>query len=214
MRSNPVREVAPLESADESKEAKALTAGECKEWIAILDGDVYAQRKDLPDPVPFLLGTGCRLGEALGTRWEDVDLERHLLRVERAVIRVEGQGLVAKKPKTRSGTRVLRLPLWLVQVMRERRGRAGEDGPVFPDKAGDRDRNNVEWDFRMVRDGTGFDWVVPHTYRKTVATVLDQVGLSARTIADQLLHSRISMTRTSTWGDVRLITRRPRHCRR
>jgi integrase len=46
----------------------------------------------------------------------------------------------------------------------------------------------------MVRDGTNFGWVVPHTYRKPVATMLDQVGLSARTIADQLGHSRISMT--------------------
>ncbi len=65
----------------------------------------------------------------------------------------------------------------------------------FPDAVGGyRDRNNVERDFRMVRDGTAFDWVVPHPYRKTVATMLDQVGLSARTIADQLGHSRISMT--------------------
>jgi hypothetical protein len=35
---------------------------------------------------------------------------------------------------------------------------------------------------------------VPHTYRKTVATQLDRGGLSARTIADQLGHARISMT--------------------
>jgi integrase len=195
MRSNPVRDVSPLEMGNEAKEPRALTANECKEWVAILDADEYAKRKDLPDLVRFLLGTGCRLGEALGTRWEDVDLERHLLRVERTVIRVEGQGLLAKEPKTRSGTRALRLPLWLVQMLRERKGRLGEEGPVFPDQLGGyRDRNNVERDFRMVRDGTRFDWVVPHTYRKTVATMLDQVGLSARTIADQLGHSRISMT--------------------
>ncbi|MFL6133885.1 MAG: tyrosine-type recombinase/integrase [Nocardioidaceae bacterium] len=33
-----------------------------------------------------------------------------------------------------------------------------------------------------------------HTYRKTVATLLDQSGASARMIADQLGHSRVSMT--------------------
>jgi integrase len=42
--------------------------------------------------------------------------------------------------------------------------------------------------------------VVPHTYRKTVATVLDAGGLSARTIADQLGHSRISMTQDVYMG--------------
>ena len=66
---------------------------------------------------------------------------------------------------------------------------------MFPDVLGGyRDRNNIEKDFRKVREGTPFEWVVPHTYRKTVATLLDAGGLSARIIADQLGHSRISMT--------------------
>lgn len=51
-----------------------------------------------------------------------------------------------------------------------------------------------------MRSGTPFDWVVPHTYRKTVATMLDQDGLSARMIADQLGHSRISMTQDIYMG--------------
>ena len=40
----------------------------------------------------------------------------------------------------------------------------------------------------------------PHTYRKTVATMLDRQGLSARTIADQLGHARISMTQDVYMG--------------
>jgi integrase len=36
--------------------------------------------------------------------------------------------------------------------------------------------------------------VKTHTYRKTVATLLDQSGASARMIADQLGHARVSMT--------------------
>jgi integrase len=40
----------------------------------------------------------------------------------------------------------------------------------------------------------GYEWVTSHTFRKTVATVLDDAGLSARQIADQLSHSRPSMT--------------------
>lgn len=48
--------------------------------------------------------------------------------------------------------------------------------------------------FRCVRGGSDFEWVKTHTYRKTVATLLDQSGASARMIADQLGHSRVSMT--------------------
>lgn len=74
-------------------------------------------------------------------------------------------------------------------------GSVDSSWPVFPDSLGGfRDRNNVERDFRTVRAGTPFEWVVPHTYRKTVATLLDGDGLSARVIVDQLGHARISMT--------------------
>jgi len=89
----------------------------------------------------------------------------------------------------------MRMPLWLVAMLRERSPGQLPTFPVFPDVFGGyRDRNNIEKDFRRVREGTKFEWVVPHTYRKTVATLLDAGGLSARIIADQLGHSRISMT--------------------
>ena len=107
-----------------------------------------------------------------------------------------------KRPKTKAGVRVLCIPLWLVAILRERRAGDPESaGAVFPDSlGGHRDPNNVERDHRKVRQGTPFEWVVPHTYRKTVATMLDQRGLSARTIADQLGHARISMTQDVYMG--------------
>jgi len=86
----------------------------------------------------------------------------------------------------------------VVEVLK---GREQSAGPIFADSLGGyRDPNNVERAFRQAREGTEFDWVVPHTYRKTVATLLDVDGLSARTIADQLGHSRISMTQDVYMG--------------
>lgn len=194
LRSNPVRDTTPLEgSADRT--ARALTPSELRRWLAILDADEYAVRKDLPDLVRFLLATGVRLGEALGVTWSDVDLDAGLVSIERTVVRIAGRGLVTKPPKSRTSYRVLPLPCWAVDLLAERRRRTTDVGPVFPDaRGGYRDRNNVERDFRLVRAGTAFEWVVPHTYRKTVATLLDSDGLSARFIADQLGHSRVSMT--------------------
>ncbi len=75
------------------------------------------------------------------------------------------------------------------------------DGPVFADALGGyRDRNNVGAAFRRARAGTEYEWVTPHTFRKTVATLLDSKGASARMIADQLGHSRISMTQDVYMG--------------
>jgi integrase len=42
--------------------------------------------------------------------------------------------------------------------------------------------------------------VTSHTFRKTAATELDRAGLSARQIADQLGHSKISMTQDNYLG--------------
>lgn len=39
-----------------------------------------------------------------------------------------------------------------------------------------------------------------HVYRKTVATLMDDAGLSARQAADQLGHSKISMTQDFYFG--------------
>jgi integrase len=120
-----VRDVEALESP-QTREARALTDGECRAWLTILDESADAQAADLPDLVRFLLGTGCRIGEALALTWPHVDLERHLVHIEATLIRVKGQGLLMKRPKTKSGVRVLRLPLWLVGILPERRARDPE----------------------------------------------------------------------------------------
>jgi hypothetical protein len=53
----------------------------------------------------------------------------------------------------------------------------------IPDSFGGHgDPNNVERD-TVGFGGTPFEWVLPHTYRKTVATMLDRQGLGARNIA-------------------------------
>jgi hypothetical protein len=47
-----------------------------------------------------------------------------------------------------------------------------------------------------------FEWVRPHTLRKTVATFLDGSGATARLIADQLGHARISTYPNDGGGQV------------
>jgi integrase len=42
--------------------------------------------------------------------------------------------------------------------------------------------------------------VTSHVYRKTVATLMDGAGLSARQAADQLGHAKVSMTQDNYFG--------------
>ena len=48
-----------------------------------------------------------------------------------------------------------------------------------------------------IREARGdglLSWVTSHNFRKTVATVLDDAGHSGRKVADQIGHSKVSMT--------------------
>jgi integrase len=155
-----------------------MTADEVHRWLALLEASPFAVRRDLPELSRFMLATGVRLVEALGVRWSDVDITRGVVSIERTVYRVRGKGLVASKPKSRTSLRVLVLPAWCLSLLRARRVRLGGfDGPVFPDaRGGYRDRNNVSAAFRQVRAGTTFEWVRPHTFRKTVAQSWIPVG--------------------------------------
>lgn len=145
---NPVRDVGDLERTV-ATQARALTTDEVQRWLALLDGNEFAVSKDLPDLARFLLGTGVRIGEAMGVTWADVDLSARVVHIRRTIVRVKGIGLVAKSTKSRSGLRVLRIPTWLADVLTKRlpAGVSG-DVSVFPDTLGGwRDRNNIERDF-------------------------------------------------------------------
>ena len=58
----------------------------------------------------FLLGTGCRIGEAIGLRWSDIDLQKRLININHSLKyygnkRKERFGV--KAPKTEAGMRII-----------------------------------------------------------------------------------------------------------
>jgi integrase len=90
--------------------------------------------------------------------------------------------------------------VWEASVAVESRGAdcltwASPPTIMFPSTAGTwRDPNNFGRDWRRVRAELGVPEVTTHSFRKSVATLTDDRGLSARIGADQLGHARPSMT--------------------
>lgn len=198
--SNPVRDVGRIVSTP-ARQPRALTPDERHEWVARLHGDRDAVRKDLPDLCEWMLGTGVRIGEALSVSWEEVDLADGTVEIDHTLIRIKGVGLIRKTTKSSAGERTLRLPAFALSMLRRRKLAAGGRGPVFPDSAGGwRDPSNTSRDLRNARGSAEFAWVTSHVFRKTAATEMDRAGLSARQIADQLGHAKVSMTQDRYLG--------------
>jgi integrase len=200
---NPVREVAQIEGTPRRR-PRALTGEERQAWLAALESSQKAQDWDLPDLIRFLLATGCRIGEALAVGWDDVDLGEGTVEIRSRLVRRSGVGLL-RLPSTKSGRqgeRLVPLPGWAVEMLRERRAAIGEELlAVFPRATGSwRDPSNVLRVWREMRDELQMDGLVSHTMRKTVASIPDDAQVSTRKISDQLGHSRVSMTQDAYLG--------------
>jgi len=198
---NPVREVERIE-AKPKREPRALTMAERVTLIGQLQADEKARRRDLPDLVFFMLATGVRIGEALAVVWSQVDFDTGIVQITSTLIRVKGEGLLRKSTKSRAGERTLPLPASAVAMLRRRfMTGARLEQPLFPDVLGGfRDPANVRRELREARGRETLAWITSHTFRKTAATILDEAALSARLVADQLGHSRPSMTQDVYMG--------------
>jgi integrase len=203
---NPVRDVGPVSSGVGRRQPRALTAAEARQLRALLTYDDKAIERDLPDFVAMMLATGLRIGECAALSWTDIDLESQTVAIKGTVIRIQGRGLIVKPTKTSAGMRTLALPSWCVEMLRARCDKAPHNTrakvtPVFPAVMGGlRDPSNTQADLRDAFRAAGYPWLTSHSLRKTTATLLDESGLSARTIADQLGHAHPSVTQDRYLG--------------
>lgn len=156
----------------------------------------YCADVDLADLIVMYAATGLRRSELLAVRW--VDIKTTKLSVTGKVVRAAGRGLVREDTgKTDSADRVIALPKFAIAMLDRRKlePHPNDHGVVFPSTKGtlrDPDNTNAQW--RKVRSPLGLDKVTSHSFRKTVATLIDDGGLSARIGADHLGHAKVSMT--------------------
>lgn len=195
---NPVRDVAAITSEDAVKGAPALDADQLLDLLAKLRACEFCIRHDLVDPITLLIATGVRRSELLGALWTEFDPRASMLDVGGKLVRVKGEGLVrVEKAKSKSGERQLPLPKFATEMLiaRRRTPYYGEQKMLFPSNAGTwRDPDNFNGKWREARALLGFPDVTSHSFRKSLATLIDEGGLSARVGADHLGHSKVSMT--------------------
>ena len=81
------------------------------------------------------LATGLRRGELLGLKWADVDLDRGMLKIQRAISRQNGK-VVEAPLKTKNAYRTLPLSADAISVLKMQKCKVGNSEWVFPSPTG------------------------------------------------------------------------------
>ena len=195
---NVVSVVNPPKVAD--TELTILTKDQIHATLSHLEG------RTLRPIVSFLLGTGCRRGEALALRWKDVDFDNGRVRIERSVEQTKKGGLRFKSPKTRNGRRNISVSPGLLTELREHRtrqqerrlslglGRAPADSLVFARWDGStRAPHWLTQKFALAMDALSIDCTL-HAVRHTHVSQLIAAGMDILTISRRIGHASAAIT--------------------
>lgn len=181
------------------QEVIPLTPDQARTFLASVEG----HRLEAFFTVAIALG--LRPGEALGLRWEDVDLKGKSLRVTQAIQRTGGK-LQVVDLKTERSRRSIALPSQAVAALRAHRLRQNEErmlfrhrwkesGLVFTTTTGTAiDPANASARFRELLKVAGLPPVRLYDLRHTCASLLVAQGVHPRAIMEILGHSQIALT--------------------
>ena len=166
------------------------------------------------------LTLGLRRGEVLGLEWSAVDLAAGTLAVTQTVKRLHGKGLVIERiPKTPQSFRLLPVPLFLLEILREHKERqacertfAGEGwrehGLVFMSIAGTPiEPRNLGRHFHATLKTLGIERRRFHDLRHTSASLLIGHGATLHEVKEILGHSQIALT-ANLYGHAYLAAKR------
>jgi integrase len=206
IKENPVRDAARLRRPP--SQAMSLTVDQ----VEAIRGAVRGWRRGsgVPGPPPdgqleqlieVMLGTSARIGEVLAIRKCDVDVTGLLATVRICGTIVSPAGKPTHRqptPKTAKSTRTVSVPSFTAEVLRERLVAVASEDPehliFFTRNHTPLTTNNIRRRLRNILIEAGISGVTPHSFRRTVATVLDRAG-GADLAAEMLGHTSSKITK-------------------
>ena len=136
----------------------------------------------------LMVFTGMRRGEVLGLRWEDIDFEKKLITVSRAVSYTTNQPIVSE-PKTQSGKRTIPLNDQLVEFLKPLQ----DSGYVVGGEAPPTQMvyRRIERHIFQKVDTFG---ATPHVFRHSYISAMAEAGIDLKTLQYISGHSNVTTT--------------------
>lgn len=157
----------------------------------------------------LLIATGMRRGECCGLKWSDIDYKERSIHIQRNVVKLTGEEIIVKDPKTSAGDRYVYFSHEMETLLNEYRQqceyetltyderemtdddyifrRHGEALPMTP--------STFTWKFKKILKANGLpENLNVHSLRHTNASLLIAGGTDVTTVAGLLGHSQPSTT--------------------
>jgi integrase len=180
--------------------------------VKVPDAQAIGQILDLAHQGPygpafrFMAYTGCRRGEAIALKWQNVDLERGVVSITETAQRLSGKGIVSQPTKSAAARRGIALDPSTVDVLREHRGQQlllrmelgkiyQDHGVVFPGPLGTLlDPSVLTRNFEKLARQVGFPGLRLHDLRHGHAAGLIRAGTHPRVVQEKLGHASAAFT--------------------
>ncbi|MBO5354612.1 MAG: site-specific integrase [Clostridia bacterium] len=144
------------------------------------------------------LYTGLRIGELLGLMWNDVDFDCGVIKITKTVYREKNENgvwqLCVDTPKTKSSDRVIPLPEYIIELLKEDY-KLAQTPYVVENKKGERmSIRSYQYMFEKITERAGVRKLNFHALRHTFATRAVECGIDIKTVADIMGHQNASIT--------------------
>ena len=169
-------------------------AGEKEFWTKQEFKQFLVTVEDKPETkMAFLLlyWTGMRIGELLALTYNEIDLEKRTISVNKSYQRIEGRDIITP-PKTPKSKRIITIPLFLTEELKEY---ISHLYGIMADKRMFRfTKSYMEHEIIRGIKASGVKRIRLHDIRHSHASLLVEMGFTPLAIAERLGHEKIETT--------------------
>ena len=157
----------------------------------------------------LIIATGMRRGECCGLKWCDVNFKEKSIHICRNVVKVTGEEIIVKEPKTASGDRYVYFSAEMSSLLKEYRKFCQQETETYDERELSADdyifrRHGMElpmtpssftWRFKLILKKQGLpENLNVHSLRHTAASLMIAGGADVATVSGLLGHSQVSTT--------------------
>ncbi len=174
------------------------------EMISKIEKILYLDETPEQAGILIAINSGVRIGELCALQWQDVDLERGTIHVNKTMQRIKtyvdrhaGTGMETEicimKPKSDSSVREIPLPSRLSEFLKEKKG-APEEYVIPGKRAAYCEPRTLQYRFERFLDRNGLEGFHFHALRHCFASRCIELGFDAKSLSEIMGHSDIRIT--------------------